>query len=304
MSTTTDWPPVAARWTTAAPWSNGSLVFGAGVTLEILAILSVSAVLYRVRTRFYFSLWVTLICACIDLSFNAIYAPYGRDTVRDVFWCLASWWGNCGFCLSNYTRLCRLLEDQHQRAKHFLAFLPAISILLYTLYTVDTLWTYNTGADLPIGLLGNMSFTCDVWSVVDGLVNSTLSAAFASLLHFKGRDGVELCPGYNSMLLHVKIMLSIECIIIVATAAINIAVPTFDPLFLTFYFAEGLRFFVYCRFLSTLNSMLRKNTLTGTEGNRNTRSIQQRTTTLHIPPACKPTLSTQSSSGDTRLLAR
>ncbi|KAL7749180.1 hypothetical protein RI367_005330 [Sorochytrium milnesiophthora] len=251
-------PNIAARWTDTTPWYNGPLVFGAALALEVMAIFSVATVLLRVRTRFYLWLLVTLICALIDLLFNAIDGLWPPNMVRDGFWCLLSWCGVCGFNVNNYARLRGLMANRHRHAKIALACLVAVPILLYTLYTIDTLYMNATGEDLPIGVLGYTSLMCDIWSVVDAVVSSILSACFVYLLQDKSRDGMELCHGYNDLLFHVKVMLSVEAVMILTFTAVGIASPAFDPLFLTLYFAEAFRYLIYSRFLNTLNSMLRK----------------------------------------------
>ncbi|KAL7749181.1 hypothetical protein RI367_005331 [Sorochytrium milnesiophthora] len=247
---------VADRWIDATPWYNGPFVFGAAVTLEVLAIGSVSTTLLRKRTRFYQMLLVTLLCAFIDLIFNGIFGSGDRDTVRDAIWCLASWCGVCGFNVNSYSRLGGLMGSRHRRSHRALGCLVVVPILLYTLYTFDTLWIYNTDADNPLGTLGDTALVGDVWSIVDATVSATLSACFVYMLQEKTRDGIELCHGYNDLLFHVKVMLSVEATLIVVLAAVNIASPSFDPLLLTFYFAEAFRYLIYSRFLHNLNTMM------------------------------------------------
>ncbi|KAL7752091.1 hypothetical protein RI367_002621 [Sorochytrium milnesiophthora] len=254
---------MTSRWllgkrapTRSSIWSNSALVWGAAMTLETMAVLIALRIFFRVRNRYYASLIVVLACAYIDLLLSGVYGAAAQEPIRDMSWTVVSWMGVCGFNIHNYIRLRNLMGERYARWHRMSLALPVAPIVLYTIYTIANMYYYLTGLNLPIGVLGVYGTCLDIWSLVDCAVSTAMSAFFVCLLQPSGWKSYELCRGYNRMLLHIKLMLLCECSTISSVAVINILYPTFDPTFMTFYFAEALRYYIYTNFLDMLCGMI------------------------------------------------
>ncbi|KAL7752092.1 hypothetical protein RI367_002622 [Sorochytrium milnesiophthora] len=237
-------------------WSNSAFVWGAAMTLETVAVFVACRLFFRIQNKYYFALIIVLACSYIDLLFSGIYGAAAPDPVRDMPWSILSWMGVCGFNMHNYVRLRNLMGERYGRLRMPFAVLSTFPIVLYTIYTVAVMYYYLTSLNLPIGIMGVYGDCLDIWGLVDGAVSTSISTFFVILLQPSGWKSYELCPGYHRMLLHIKFMLVCECVAICTVAVINLVCPSFDPIYMTFYLAEGLRYYVYTNFLDMLCSMI------------------------------------------------
>ncbi|KAL7752031.1 hypothetical protein RI367_002559 [Sorochytrium milnesiophthora] len=243
---------IAQKWSNATPWYNSPCVFGACLAVHGMALVSSTSLYLRVRSWFYLSLCTVVVCDALDLFCEWIDNDDVGLTPMRAAWYAISWLACCGFDLHNYHRYRALTKGKRRIVKWVLGLLTALTIALYTLCTVNC---YRAALYPHSSVEGDWT---DQYFVGNGMFVFELSVVT------RGNKGVELRPGYVRLVQQIKLQLLFECSLILATTIMGLVNWQLDPLFLTPFFAQGVRLQVYCNFLNTLNRIMSKRTqLTG-----------------------------------------
>ncbi|KAL7753162.1 hypothetical protein RI367_001616 [Sorochytrium milnesiophthora] len=237
-------PPsaIAARWSARSPWSSDCLIVGLAAGVQLLTVVPAVSLLWRIRSRFYVLLLCIVVCNITDFVTDVVTSNVALPVSTTSFWSVVSWLNCCGFTFHNYWRLRGLLGNGKQQ-RWLLAGLGVLVVLsngCYTLYVVDAShnWTTPVTWDTSVWYWNELG-VCNVWGILDGITNALTSFLFVRVLSVRDHDTIELTPGYFGMLRNVRWMLAGESVMMVSVAVVNVVQPTFDPLLLTFYLAEG-----------------------------------------------------------------
>ncbi|KAI9221161.1 hypothetical protein BC828DRAFT_381759 [Blastocladiella britannica] len=245
------------HFTSSGPfvYSGESLLLGPTYILLLQAFYDAKYLYARRKSRYYVAFLVLVVLRIFDIVCNSTVTVLDPAQSRIVYYIqiILEWVTGNLLPILNLIRLNATCKTTYPKLVRVLVVCTTICLIFHntsvTMYIIN--WTLGVS-------LENDDMVFAIWSVMDAVLNATVSFAF--VMHLEKVVGDAHSSHHTALrrtLFKVKLLLASDATIIMVSDGIQLGKVSIDPMWSLYYFAESYRLCMLAQFLVLLNQVMR-----------------------------------------------